>query len=54
VINSRPNLDILLHARATQVVKTGTSGGLPVFGAVNFTFGPSGDIRVSSRRNHVY
>lgn len=39
---ARPNLSVLLHARATKIVQTGTSKGVPQFGAVDFAISPDG------------
>ncbi|KAI0039399.1 GMC oxidoreductase [Auriscalpium vulgare] len=36
IISSRSNLDIVLNAQVTKIVRTGTSGGLPVFNGVQF------------------
>jgi hypothetical protein len=38
---NRPNLSVLLHARATKVVQTGKVKGVPLFGAVDFASSPT-------------
>jgi hypothetical protein len=38
---NRPNLSVLLHARATKVVQTDKVKGIPLFGAVDFAHNPT-------------
>jgi choline dehydrogenase-like flavoprotein len=39
----RPNLSVLLHARVTKIIQTGTLDGKPLFGAVYFALSDTGE-----------